>query len=380
MALEPGKIAFKDTRASVLMDLLRGIAAVLVFFGHWRNLVFVDYPSVTSHRLILALPYVLTSAGHQAVVIFFVLSGYLIGGSVFRSFARNQWTWIGYLIHRLVRLWVVLVPGLLLCLLWDSIAIALHLAPTLYNGHLREGFIGDIPARLTPQVFVGNLFFLQNLLVPVFGSDGPLWSLANEFWYYLLFPLGLITLRRQTSIPQRLVCGMLFLAMSWFLRHGILQLFPIWLAGTALALIPPPRLAVPTRIIAAILYTPLPFAFAKLHRIPDRLSDYLFGTATFLLLWTVLSATDPTHPKQLFTLFSRSIAKFSYTLYVVHLPFTLFLTTLILGDQRWTPDPVHILKGLGIASVTLAYAWIVASTTEFHTDRVRRWVESRIRY
>lgn len=26
--------------------------------------------------------------------------------------------------------------------------------------------------------------------VPIFGSNGPLWSLANEFWYYVLFSLA----------------------------------------------------------------------------------------------------------------------------------------------------------------------------------------------
>ncbi|MBB5056179.1 peptidoglycan/LPS O-acetylase OafA/YrhL [Granulicella aggregans] len=371
--------SFKDTSASVLFDLIRGLAALIVLFGHWRNLVFVDYPSVATHRLILALPYALTSAGHQAVVIFFVLSGYLISGSVFRSFTRNRWTWIDYLTHRLVRLWVVLIPGLLLCLLWDSAGLALHLAPALYSGHLREGFIGNIPARLTPRVFFGNLFFLQNLLVPVFGSDGPLWSLANEFWYYLLFPLGLVALRSQTPTFQRLACGVLFLATAWFLRHDILLLFPIWLAGTVLALVPPQRLRPRTRVIAAVIYAPLPFVFAKLHGLPAMLSDYLFGVATSLFLWIVLSATGPADPKLLFTRFSRSIAKFSYTLYVVHLPFALFLTTLIMGERRWTPDAAHVVMGLAIAAAVLVYAWLIALTTEFHTDRVRHWIEARVR-
>lgn len=36
--------------------------------------------------------------------------------------------------------------------------------------------------------------FLQTRFTPVFGSNGPLWSLFNEFWYYVLFPaLGLST-------------------------------------------------------------------------------------------------------------------------------------------------------------------------------------------
>jgi len=50
-----------------------------------------------------------------------------------------------------------------------------------------------------------NVFFLQTITVPVYGSNSPLWSLANEFWYYLLFPLLLLA-------PQRgwLKGGLLF--------------------------------------------------------------------------------------------------------------------------------------------------------------------------
>lgn len=61
---------FVDTHASVLLDLLRGLAALLVLGDHWRNLLFIDYRDVTAHRKALFLPYLLTTAGHQAVVIF----------------------------------------------------------------------------------------------------------------------------------------------------------------------------------------------------------------------------------------------------------------------------------------------------------------------
>lgn len=90
MAVTIEKPSFKDTTASVLLDLLRGLAALLVLLGHWRNLLFIDYPQLTAHKAMLAVPYILSSAGHQAVVIFFVLSGYLISGSVFRSLAKGQ--------------------------------------------------------------------------------------------------------------------------------------------------------------------------------------------------------------------------------------------------------------------------------------------------
>jgi peptidoglycan/LPS O-acetylase OafA/YrhL len=378
MSMTLERPAFKDTTASVLLDLLRGLAALLVLLGHWRNLLFIDYPQLTAHKLMLLVPYALSSAGHQAVVIFFVLSGYLISGSIFRSFDRGNWSWSGYLTHRIVRLWVVLIPGLLLCALWDNLRLHLHLAPTLYSGAAGNYIIPDIRPQLQTHVFFGNLFFLQSIVVPVFGSDGPLWSLANEFWYYLLFPLGLVALRRQFGSRQRIASAVLFLGIAWFVRHGILQLFPVWLAGTALALLPPPRVGNRTRIVTAILYSPLAFVFAKAHGLPGLLSDYLFGIATFFFLWVVLSATNRAAKNSISTKISRSLAHSSYTLYVVHAPFVVLLTALVSGGTRWTPDGRHIVQGLAILAVTLLYAHLVASLTEFHTDKVRRWIERRL--
>src|SRR5580658_7990721 len=119
----PAKLRFSDTTASVLLDAIRGIAATLVLLEHWRNAFFVDLPQVPSHRMLLAGVYLLCAAGHQAVIIFFVLSGYLISGSILRAFRRNEWTWKQYLTHRLVRLWIVLLPALVLGACWDHLGL-----------------------------------------------------------------------------------------------------------------------------------------------------------------------------------------------------------------------------------------------------------------
>ena len=128
------RIPFTKTNASVLLDLTRGISALLVCLEHWRNLLYVDYRSIESHRAFFAIAYVMTDAGHQAVVIFFVLSGYLISRSIFRNMQHEHWSWTQYLTHRLVRLWIVLVPALILGALLDYAGIHLHLAPALYAG------------------------------------------------------------------------------------------------------------------------------------------------------------------------------------------------------------------------------------------------------
>jgi peptidoglycan/LPS O-acetylase OafA/YrhL len=187
--------------------------------------------------LVFAVPYVLTAAGHQAVVIFFVLSGFLIGGTIRHAFDRGQWSWASYLTHRLVRLWVVLLPGLMLCLLWDT--------------------LGGSAGTDTAITLIGNMFFLQGVIVPAFGSDGPLWSLANEFWYYVLFPLGLTAVLPSTRPRTRLVTAALFLLLCLWLRTTLLPLFPIWLLGAVVLIVPRPRLSSALRWLAVAAYVPI---------------------------------------------------------------------------------------------------------------------------
>ena len=358
----------------MFLDLLRGLAAILVLADHWRNYFFVNFHQIGLHRLLFAIPYILTAAGHEAVVIFFVLSGFLIGGTIRRSLELGQWSWASYLTNRLVRLWLVLLPGLLLTLLWDKIGVALEVSRPVYldpANHIR----GSIARTDAAAVFVGNLLFVQEVWVPAFGSNGPLWSLANEFWYYALFPLGLLAILPVSSIRTRIFTSALFTLVCVWLRTTLLPLFPIWLLGAALLNLPRPHLSNPLRWLAAAAYVPLVFLCTRLHATLGIVSDYILAGGTAALIWTLLSASQPAPAAAGQVRFSRGLARFSYSLYVVHFPFLTLIAALLVGDQRWQPTPAYIAAGLGILAVTLAYAYGIASLTEFHTDHVRRWVE-----
>ncbi len=369
---------FKLTRSSTLLDLLRGTAAVLVLLEHWRNMLFVDYLQLETHRSLLAVPYVVSGAGHQAVVIFFILSGYLISGSIFRSLNTRKWGWGSYLTHRLVRLWVVLLPGLILCALWDLLAIHLKLAPGLYSGMVANHETPNVVMTLTLRNFLGNVFFLQTLVVPVFGSDQALWSLANEFWYYILFPLALLSLRKQVPKLERVLYIALFILIGWMVRGTILELFPVWLLGVILARLKPPPLSSKIRNSALLAYIPIVFAMAKFHSRYPILDDYVFAIVTFIALWILLSATSYEPQESRLGRFSRELSKFSYTLYVVHMPFCLFLTAIFVRDERWFPDIGNTMKGLAILAATTGYAYIVGLLTEAHTEKIRKWVEKKL--
>jgi peptidoglycan/LPS O-acetylase OafA/YrhL len=369
-------VRFVDSWASVNFDLLRGLAAFFVFLGHWRNLLFVDFPSIDTHRRLLTPLYALAGGGHQSVVLFFVLSGYFIGGTVLRSLERGQWEWLEYLLRRIVRLWTVLVPALLLCIFWDRLGIYLGHAPALYGGRVQNNIIfSDVATLLSPHIFFGNLFFLQTILTPVFGSDNALWSLAYEFWYYILFPLGMIALWRTSRLSHRLTCAALFAVAAWFVGADILLNFPIWLAGVALFLLPAPsftpRIGRYVRIGASLIYLPIFFAFGRYPVISGLFRDYLLTVFTFLYLWVLLSAKERHSIGARRVSFSREVARFSYTLYAVHLPALVFLVALVQGDSRWYPTPIYLLAGACLLVTVLGYAYLLAFLTEFRTDKLR---------
>ena len=57
------------------LDFLRATAALLVLFGHTRDYIFVKGYTIGQPSFFVKLFYFMTGWQHQAVVIFFVLSG-----------------------------------------------------------------------------------------------------------------------------------------------------------------------------------------------------------------------------------------------------------------------------------------------------------------
>src|SRR5260370_19577283 len=110
-------------RSSVHLDLIRGVSALAVMLGHVRGLFFLDFPFLADKSLTYRVLYAVTGFGHQAVMIFFVLSGYFIGMSAIDSVAGRRWSWLVYLVDRLTRLQLVLFPALRLWAVWSPMLL-----------------------------------------------------------------------------------------------------------------------------------------------------------------------------------------------------------------------------------------------------------------
>src|SRR4051794_19001339 len=103
-----------DSLASVHLDSIRGIAAVLVVIGHARRLLLHDLNELPNRSMAMKALYFITSLGTPAVLIFFGLSGFLVGSSVIRAFQTGRWSWGRYAAARISRIHTVLIPAVLI--------------------------------------------------------------------------------------------------------------------------------------------------------------------------------------------------------------------------------------------------------------------------
>ncbi len=187
---------------SVYLDLCRFIAAVVVVLSH------LTYFNIATGSWSESLP----QSGHDAVILFFLLSGYVIAYTTEQK--KNNLT--DYVVSRAVRIYSVALPVLLLTVCFDLIGLQFH--PENYSGlYQYEKLYIYIPFHLA---FLGEIWTISEQPFTVV----PYWSLGYEVWYYLLFAV----LYYFSGAKRVVIFALLFL----FVGYKLWLLFPLWLAGT----------------------------------------------------------------------------------------------------------------------------------------------------
>ena len=373
----------RDLAFSGWLDLFRAAAAFAVVYGHARPLFMVSAVDGQVLSPLSRTLYLLSGYGHQAVMVFFVLSGYLVGGTVLRSVRDGRWSWRKYLTQRGTRLYVVLIPALVLTLCWDWGEQHLSAGQTPNDDTAIANIRSDtIREHTSATTFAGNVAFLQTVVVPSLGSNTPLWSLANEFWYYLVFPMAWLAVAgRNIAVWKRVAVLAAAAVTLGLLGTKIAIHFPIWLLGALVAGLPENTLlrrsaARHTLTLTALVGLAGLLAAVGLGRLRhELLSDYLIGIAFALLVYALKHSRRPAA-----SLTARrwvgSFADFSYTLYLVHLPPLICLRAGLTYEAAWVPDASAWLKlGLIVAAV-VGYAYLLSFVTERQTELVRRWFDS----
>lgn len=196
----------------IVLEALRGAAALYVFVHHSHI-----FKNEGFGRLFYF--------GQEAVIAFFLLSGFVI----FFSSSQQNLSIRTYLLQRIKRIYPIFLA---------SLAIA----------YASQSIIADRWLNIEPLQLIGNLSMLQDVSalkpgvwVDTYYGNSPLWSLSYEWWFYLLFiPLGLV---KNELIKSNASLAALFISIVGYIGYQIYpnQLclfagyFYIWWSGVELS-------------------------------------------------------------------------------------------------------------------------------------------------
>jgi peptidoglycan/LPS O-acetylase OafA/YrhL len=230
------RVSVPQPESFAILSHMRWIAALLVAYSHVRQAMLVDYTAIAHPDFAAKGIYWMAAYGHAGVIVFFILSGFLVGGKAMDlARAAEIFTeWPKFLADRVARIFIVLWPALLLSLVIFYALI--WLVPNAPFVRL-PGWGWDIQVPLNRDLSLVHWFvaatLLNEFLMPTIQVNAPLWSLAYEWFYYVLILAAVLLYRRVWSVAACLVIlyALVLLAISLIRAPYIAQAGVIWLLG-----------------------------------------------------------------------------------------------------------------------------------------------------
>lgn len=186
---------------SLYLDLVRFMAALMVVLTHYRQ-----YGLVGGWEASL-----LPDAGRESVIVFFVLSGFVIAYSTL----SKQVSPLSYFAARLTRIGSVALPVVLLTFACAAL-VARQFGSDLVPAYILSKVYLYLPLHL---LFMGEIWTLSE--TPPWLS--PYWSLGYEVWYYVLFGVLCYMGGWRRAVAAGLVCVLM--------GYKLWLLLPVWAAG-----------------------------------------------------------------------------------------------------------------------------------------------------
>ncbi|WP_251857731.1 acyltransferase [Herbiconiux sp. L3-i23] len=337
----PTRGAERTGRRLSALDGLRGVAALVVLLHHTLA---VAEPHLRASdegtRAALwgwlsASPLKLFTAGGEAVVLFFVLSGLVVALPAL----RGGFSWAGFLASRFVR---IMVP------VWGSLVVACALVVAIPRdpGAFPGGWLVDnnaatlVGSELVAEATLGKYSYEINNV---------LWSLRWEMLFALLLPLFVLGARatRRGWLPA----GLLALAASvvgFTVGDGTLSYLPAFFIGTLIAVRLDDlqdwgrrvsgtrafRIGWPIALAASLLgfiATWLVRPMLGAGGIAETLRAASVISSAVLIVLAIVAAPVV---RVLSGRLCAWLGKISFSLYLVHVP-VLVAIAYLLGDEDW---------------------------------------------
>lgn len=199
------------------LESLRAFAAIYVFFHHTLyTFELLDFKSLLWYVFLF---------GQEAVILFFILSGYVISLSLY----KNNYSFKVYFLYRFTRIYSVffisIIVSYICFLVYDLNSIV------EYKDILMNIFMFQDKGSFHPGNFAEPLF-----------NNQPLWSLGFEWWFYMIFFLHFYfakNLSDYTNINISFCISLIGILTYFFVNNQIstfLIYYFVWYSGVALYL------------------------------------------------------------------------------------------------------------------------------------------------
>jgi peptidoglycan/LPS O-acetylase OafA/YrhL len=359
---------------------LRWLSSAIVMFGHTYSIIFHPYVDARGVGSIGGFLEYVAQFRHGAVVIFFVMSGYLVGGGVLD--AAERFDFKRFFINRFSRIYIVLAPAILLTVALDLTAYLLAPDNKIYTNADLTGTLGiggSIFERYDFQRVAATLLSLESVIGEPMGSNRALWSLGIEWFFYFLFPIALFALARIRAFGSySAIIAALLVAFALVLagRRGLAVYWIVWTAGAFCSQI---RLSGPiSRYLPWIGGGVGLFFFLGHPAMHLKIDDLFIGLGVALLF---------VNPKvlnwRLHRSMDKALADFSYSLYVVHMPVLVFMVFLffqmgVIGLEGLVLSWTGLSLFLAASAVEIAIAFSFGRVFERRTDDLKRSLAARL--
>jgi peptidoglycan/LPS O-acetylase OafA/YrhL len=299
-----------DGMPGIFLDFFRLGASLLVYFIHAYSQWFPFRASASANKL---------NPAHAPVYVFFILSGYVITHTTtVKNRGGSQ-----YIQARLSRLYSILIPALLITAICEVLVF-------LIDPALRDQFSrgSSFQRYMISGLFLNEIWFFS--AAPPF--NGPLWSLSFEFWFYVIFGIGVYIKKSKKIFFILLTC--------LIAGPKIVIMMPIWLLGYLAYRLPRPGISRSLSwilvflclVIATVLVFYIPALPYGLGRKPfffanSFLSNWVISLFVAASLWLLPSGKFLNQPSVGAKRF-RKIADLTFPLYILHWPLLLLWRSL----------------------------------------------------
>ena len=349
------------------LDTMRFIAAFMVLLSHARNTFFPAFGDLPmDQQNIFSMAFTMfCRMGHEAVIVFFVLSGFLVGGRGFERIKDNSMNVGSYAIDRFARI----TPPLLAAI-------------TFY--YITSLIIPETPFSWATAI--GNLFSLQGICCDSLVS--PFWSLSYEVWFYII--LGALAILLKAKNDRKIIMSLIVFvaATSVFVLGLKMHYLLIWMMGAVAYLARPQKknkwilLLSLVGLFAAILYWQLSKDTKSIDFAVEGSNKELIDVIMSLMVCLLIQQVILFEPKKSVSKWIErkvgGMAKFSYTLYLSHRIVFLWIIAFVWAKDSCQFTILGILKFLIIIIATLFACWLLYLISERYSPTIKKYLKEQL--